>query len=109
MKSTTSLRPAIPPDLLMYLAKPCTAAGEDANRPGRNWLSTSATTAMRISFAVMPMSDAGSPLLGLRPRRCRQRRPAPAATTVASATIRRPRMRPPERLCPTSWAQSSHG
>jgi hypothetical protein len=57
MKSTTSLRPARPPWALMYFAKPFTAAGTLANRPGSSVFSTSATTAMRIVVGVMPTSD----------------------------------------------------
>src|SRR4051794_27830751 len=58
MKSTFTLRPAIPPVALMYLAAPFTASTADWNRPGANGLSTSATTAMRISVGVTPTSVA---------------------------------------------------
>src|SRR4051812_9451274 len=58
MKSTFTLRPAIPPVALMYLAAPFTASTADWNRPGANGLSTSATTAMRIWVGVTPTSVA---------------------------------------------------
>ena len=61
MKSTTSLRPAIPPPpalLLMYFAAPCTPSTTPWKRPGEKGLSTSATTAIRISVAVTPISVA---------------------------------------------------
>ena len=56
MKSTTSLRPARPPFALMYFAAPFTPATEPAKKPGTSGFSTSATTAMRISFGLTPTS-----------------------------------------------------
>src|SRR6476660_2765077 len=61
MKSTTSLRPAMPPPpslLLMYFAAPLTPSAAPLNKPGARALSTSARTAMWISFAVTPISVA---------------------------------------------------
>src|SRR6478735_2910830 len=61
MKSTTSLRPAMPPPpalLLMYFAAPFTPSAAPLNRPGARALSTSASTAMWISLAVTPISVA---------------------------------------------------
>src|SRR6476659_2949496 len=61
MKSTTSLRPAMPPPpalLLMYFAAPFTPSTAPLNSPGASGLSTSAITAMWISLAVTPISVA---------------------------------------------------
>ena len=61
MKSTTTLRPAIPPPpalLLRYLAPAFTPSTMPWNRPGTNGLSTSASTAMWISVALTPTSVA---------------------------------------------------
>ena len=61
MKSTTSLRPAMPPPpalLLMYFAAPFTPSTTPLNRPGANALSTSAITAMWIWVGVTPTSVA---------------------------------------------------
>src|SRR5258706_4295537 len=58
MKSTLTLRPAMPPLALMYLAAPFTESTADWNSPGANGLSTSATTAMRISVGDTPTSVA---------------------------------------------------
>ena len=90
MKSTTSLRPAMPPCALMYLAKPWTPATEPANRPGSTGTSTSATTAIRIVVGVTPTSVALSapPPLDWAPALLM---PSPAAsmpTTAAIATHR---------------------
>ena len=56
MKSTTTLRPAMPPSWLTVGAHAFTASAPDLKRPGTTGLSTSATTAMRISESVIPTS-----------------------------------------------------
>ena len=101
MNSTTSLRPAMPPSWFTYLANARTASTGPAKKPGRSWLSTSATTAMRISSAVIPMSEAAAP------PPCAPVGGATAATVVrlaataaAVAISRRARIRPPARAGP---------
>ena len=86
MKSTTSLRPPIPPLALMYLTAPFTPSTPSWNSPGAKELSTSATVAMWISFAVTPISEsvgfssAAPPTAGNRPM---------VAASTANATMAR--------------------
>ena len=75
MKSTLTLRPARPPCALMYLAKPLNPSTTPWNSPGASGVSTSASTAILISFGVMPMSDDAVGFAALvvpapRPPRC---------------------------------------
>ncbi len=56
MKSTFSLRPATPPLAFTDFTAALTPSTVPWKRPGLSGLSTSATTAMRISSAVTPMS-----------------------------------------------------
>jgi hypothetical protein len=58
MKSMTTLRPAIPPCLLTVLAQAFITSTDDLKRPGTTGLSTSASTARRISVSVIPTSAA---------------------------------------------------
>ena len=56
MKSTTSLRPATPPALLITFVAALTPLTADLKTPGAIELSTSATTAMLIEVGVTPTS-----------------------------------------------------
>ncbi len=88
-KSTTTLRPASPPFALTYLAQPFTPSTEPWNTPGASGVSTSATTAIRISLSVTPISVA----VGLSPPElCATAAAAVAvmaSTTVATSAIQR--------------------
>src|SRR6478609_4793724 len=125
MKSTTSLRPAMPPPpalLLMYFAAPFTPSAAPLNRPGARALSTSASTAMWISLAVTPISVA----LGFSLDDCATAGATPTmATPIAHAPTSRiptlpnirdspsPRRRPPRRHTVYTrrarWRQRLHG
>ncbi len=58
MKSTVSVRPATPPLAFTYFAPACAPSTTPLNTFGAIELSTSATTAMLMVFAVTPISDA---------------------------------------------------
>ena len=58
MKSTTTLRPAMPPFLFRFLAQARTTSTDGWKRPGTTVFSTSAIIATRISSSVIPTSAA---------------------------------------------------
>ncbi len=86
MKSTCTLRPAIPPFALTYFPQPLTPSTMPWSTPGTIELSTSATTATLMVLAVTPTSlaalgfdcaRAGAPLSA----------PAPSASTRTIPTV----------------------
>ena len=86
MKSTTSLRPAMPPPpslLFRYLAADRTPSTTPWNSPGTNALSTSASTPILISVALTPISVAfGAPVLDCAPAGATR-----ATTSTTSETV----------------------
>ena len=90
MKSTTTLRPARPPALLIVAPHAFTASAPALNRPGTIGLSTSAITAMRISVSVMPTSSAFT--FCCAPAGTRATPIKVATTTMAAGTARAIRM-----------------
>ena len=90
MKSTASLRPATPPWELMYWTAALTPFTPPWNRPGANGLFTSATTAMRISRPVTPMSVAFAAAADCAEAGAPTASTAPAARlSVVTSTARR--------------------
>jgi len=111
MKSTMSLRPAIPPWALMYLAKPSTPATEPAKSPGSTVTLTSATTAIRNRGRGDPDlgGRVGAPAAGLGPDLVAL---SPPSTMPSPAAIRDPPAAssfelPPSLAAATRDAESS--
>src|SRR5262249_43223939 len=63
-KSTCTWRPSRPPLALTSLAQALTAFTESLNRPGTSGLFTSAIIPTLMVVAVIPMSEAGTVLVG---------------------------------------------
>ena len=99
MKSTCTLRPAIPPLALTYFPQPLTPSTMPWSTPGTIELSTSATTATLMVLAVTPTSlaaldfdcaRAGAPVSV----------PAASANTAMSPTVHDLDMNfPPRQRC----------